>query len=136
MFGVTIIVFSGAFLNGMFRNWATMQIEASKGAFQIEHRDYYEKKKLDPLKVVLRNSSNLIKDIETVPGVSAFGELEISGLISNGNKSTTFMGKGVDIQGQSKTLRGSKNLIKTGHPLSSDLNEIVLGQFLAEKLSV
>lgn len=137
VFGVVVIVFTGAFLRGMFRNWVLMQADATLGSFQIEHRDYREKGTLDPLRVTLENSQALIEEVEQVPGiVSAYGELRMTGIVSNGSKSSTFDGKGVDKEGQRRTLTAANDLIQEGRPLGDGLNEVVLGQFLAEKLNL
>ncbi len=137
MFGVVVIVFTGSFLKGMFRGWVLMQSEATLGSFQIEHRDYREKNILDPLGVSLENAASIIASVEQVPGVvAAFGELKITGIVSTGSKSATFSGKGVDKEGQHRTLSTAQDLIRQGEALSNDPNDIVLGQFLAETLEV
>ncbi len=137
VFGIVVIIFTGAFLKGMFRGWVLMQSEASLGSFQVEHRDYREQNILDPLGVSLENAESIIQSVEEVPGViAAFGELKITGIVGTGSKSATFSGKGVDKEGQRRTLTTAKDLIRDGRGLGDDPSEIVLGQFLAEMLEV
>ncbi len=138
VFGIVVVIFTGAFLKGMFRFWALDQfINATTGAFQIEQRDYQAKSNLDPLGTTLENSAAIIATVERVPGiVAAYGELRVTGIVSNGSKSTTFDGKGVDKDGQRRVLSKSDDLIKDGRSLGTNSNEVVLGQLLAEKLGV
>ena len=57
LFGVLVIIGSGNFINGMQRAWAQFEINSNTGAFQIEHRDYQELRKSEPLKVTLENGA-------------------------------------------------------------------------------
>lgn len=139
VFSIVIIVFTGAFLKGMFKEWALYQINGLLGAFQVEHKDFRTKSNIDPMGVVLHDADALLREIESVPGVMAVsGEIKISGFISNGRKSTLFDGKGVDIANQERTLPGKDALIKDGRPLKTDdaLTDIVIGQLLAQRLDV
>ncbi len=138
VFGVVVIVFIGAFLNGMFRFWAQDQfIESTTGSFQVEHRDYQTDKILDPLSATLTNSAALIREIEKMPGIAAaYGELRLTGMISNGTKSLTFDGRGVDKANQARVLTRSQNLLVDGRALGDHPDEVVLGQLLAENLDV
>ncbi|GAK51110.1 hypothetical protein U14_02352 [Candidatus Moduliflexus flocculans] len=136
VFGIVVIVFTGAFLKGFLRFWAQNQfIEATTGAFQIEHNEYQTKKFLDPLNTTLTNSAALIADVEQMPGiVAAYGELRMTGIVSNGSKSVIFDGKGVDKAKQAQVLPRTDELLKAGRQLGDDLYEVVLGELLAETL--
>jgi putative ABC transport system permease protein len=138
VFGVVVVIFTGAFLKGMFRFWAQdVFINATTGAFQIEHWNYRAESTLDPLGTTLTNSAELIAAVERMPGVgAAYGELRIIGIVSNGSRSDVFDGKGVDKDGQRRVLPGADNLVRAGRSLGDDPNEVVLGQLLAEKLGV
>ena len=137
VFGVAVIIFTGSFFKGMFQSWSLMQINQDLGAFQVEHQDFQEKNRLDPLGVTLENSKAIIQEIESLPGiVAAYGELQMTGVVSSGSKSSTFNGKGVDKDGQRRTLSLSEVLLKEGRALGDDPNEVVLGQLLAETLDV
>ncbi len=135
VFGVAVIVFTGAFMKGMFQGWSLMLINTQTGAFQVEHRDYRDKSRLDPLGTTLENSTALIEQIEQVPGItSAHGELRITGVVSSGTKSSTFNGKGVDRVKQNRTLTETGDFLVQGRDLGDDPHEVILGQFLAEKI--
>lgn len=139
VFSIVIIVFTGAFLKGMFKEWALYQINGLLGSFQIEHKDFRSKSNLAPMEVMLTDANELIRQVESIPGIiSACGELKIAGFISNGKKSTLFDGKGVDVEQQEKTLPGKDNLIKEGKPLKAngDITDVVIGQLLAERLDL
>lgn len=137
VFGVIIIVFTGSFLKGMGRDWALDLINTTTGAFQVEHRDFLEKSKSEPMEVSLSNADAVIREIESIPGIlSASGQLKISGMISTGAKATTFNGMGIDILKHSKTLHRAENLIISGRTIGDDPYEIVIGQLLAEVLGV
>ena len=135
VFGVLIIVFTGSFLKGMGQDWALDLINTTTGAFQVEHKDFLEKSKSEPMEVSLSNSDTIIREIESIPGIiSASGQLKISGMISTGTKATTFNGMGIDIEKHSKTLYKAENLIISGRAIGADPSEIVIGQLLAEVL--
>lgn len=138
VFGVVVVISTGAFLKGMFRFWAQeVFVDATTGAFQIEHQHYRAESALDPLGTTLTNSAELIAVLERMPGVeTAYGELRIIGIVSNGSRSDVFDGKGVDKDGQRRVLPGAGDLIKAGRSLEDDPNEVVLGQLLADKLGV
>ncbi len=138
VFGVVVVIFTGAFLKGMFRFWAQdVFISATTGAFQIEHQNYRAESTLDPLGTTLTNGAELIASVERMPGVqAAYGELRIIGIVSNGARSDVFDGRGVDRDGQRRVLPRSEDLIRAGRSLEDDPNEVVLGQLLADKLGV
>lgn len=137
VFGVLVIVFTGNFLNGMQRNWALIEINSNTGAFQVEHRDYKEMGKAEPLKVTLDNATALVERIEKMPGVhGAFGKLKFTGMISSGFKSTFFDGVAVDVVRQKVTLSQQENLIVRGKPLDEASGGVVLGADLADSLGI
>ncbi|MCP4221550.1 MAG: ABC transporter permease, partial [bacterium] len=67
---------------------------------------------------------------------SAYGVLEISGFISNGSKSTTFFGNGLNAAAMKKTLPRLEKTVRKGRSLGENLKEIVLGVKLAEDLEL
>lgn len=136
-FGVVVIICTGNFLNGMQRNWAMLEINANTGAFQVEHGDYKEKGKAEPLKTTLENSSALIDKISGTPGVSgAFGKLKFTGMVSSGLKSTYFEGVAVDVTRLKNTLTRQEDMIAGGKPLDETPGGVVLGADLADSLGI
>ncbi len=137
IFGIVVIVFTGSLTNGMSRGWAQSAINSQVGSMQVEHYDYEKEHMFKPLETTLTNSSELIDNIRNFTGVTeAFGLLRISGMISNGSKSTTFFGRGIDVEPLKKTLPDLKRSIKKGRGLSDNKNEILLGPKLSDDLGL
>ncbi len=137
LFGVLVIIGSGNFINGMQRDWAKFEINSSTGAFQVEHRDYQDMRKVEPLKVTLENATALVEKISGIPGVrSAYGKLNFSGMVSSGLKSTFFDGRAVDVARQQNTLSQQQDLIVAGKPLAETPGGVVLGADLADMLGL
>lgn len=138
VFGVLVIIGTGNFLNGMQRNWAMFEIGASTGAFQVEHRDYKELGKSEPLKMTLESGSALVEKIKSIPGVdAAFGKLKFTGMVSSGLKSTFFDGVGVDVARQKQALPRQEDLIAGGKPLDAEKpGGVILGADLADSLGI
>ncbi len=137
LFGVLVIIGSGNFINGMQRDWAQFEINSNTGAFQIEHRDYQDLRKSEPLKVTLENGTALVDKISKMPGVrAAYGKLNFSGMVSSGLKSTFFDGRAIDVAGQRKTLTQQSDLIVAGKPLNDSTGGVILGADLADMLGI
>jgi len=135
--GVVVIICTGNFLNGMQRGWAMQEIDSNTGAFQVEHSDYKEKGKAEPLKTTLENSAALIDEISVAPGVSgAFGKLNFTGMVSSGLKSTFFEGVAVDVTRLKNTLTRQEDMITSGKPLDETPGGVVLGADLADSLGI
>ncbi|MBI3772531.1 MAG: ABC transporter permease [Gammaproteobacteria bacterium] len=137
VFGVLVIIGSGNFINGMQRDWAKFEINSNTGAFQVEHRDYQEMGKSEPLKVTLENSAALVERISKMPGVrAAYGKLNFSGMVSSGVKSTFFDGRAVDVARQRQTLSQQQDLIVAGKQLGDTSGGVILGADLADMLGI
>ena len=137
LFGVLVIIGSGNFINGMQRDWAKFEINSNTGAFQVEHRDYQDMRKVEPLKVTLENATALVEKISGIPGVrAAYGKLNFSGMVSSGLKSTFFDGRAVDVAGQRQTLTQQRDLIVAGKPLGGSTGGVILGADLADMLGI
>lgn len=137
LFGVLVIIGSGNFINGMQRDWAQFEISSNTGAFQIEHRDYQDMRKSEPLQVTLENGALLVDKISKMPGVrAAYGKLNFSGMVSSGLKSTFFDGQAVEVTGQRQTLTQQRDLIVSGKPLGDSTGGVVLGADLAAMLGI
>lgn len=137
VFGVLVIIGSGNFINGMQRDWAKFEINSSTGAFQVEHRDYQDMGKSEPMKVTLENSAALVEKISRMPGVrAAYGKLNFSGMVSSGVKSTFFDGRAVDVARQRQTLSQQQDLIVAGKPLGDTTGGVILGADLADMLGI
>ena len=137
IFGVVVIISTGNFINGMQRGWAQLEINSNTGAFQIEHRDYKDLNKSEPLKVTLGNSAELVERVSKMPGVrAAFGKLNFSGMVSSGLKSTFFDGIAIDVDRLRHTLNRQEDLIVAGKSLDATPGGVVLGADLAATLDI
>ena len=137
VFGVLVIVGTGNFLNGMQRDWAKFEIGSNTGAFQIEHRDYKEQGKSEPLKTTLTEAPALVERVAALAGVSAaYGKLKFTGMVSSGLKSTFFDGVAVDVTRQQQTLTRQEDLIVGGRALGETAGGVILGADLAKSLGI
>jgi putative ABC transport system permease protein len=137
LFGVLVIVGSGNFINGMQRDWAKFEINSNTGAFQLEHRDYQDMRKAEPLQVTLENGGALVDKVAKISGVRAvYGKLNFSGMVSSGLKSTFFDGRAVDVVRQRQTLSQQQDLIVAGKGLEEKGGGVILGADLADMLGI
>lgn len=137
VFGVVVIIGTGNFISGMQHGWAKLEINSNTGAFQVEHRDYKDLSKSEPLKVTLENGTELVEKIGKMPGVRAtFGKLNFSGMVSSGLKSTFFDGVAVDVARQRQVLSRQEDLIVAGKPLDTTPGGVILGSDLADMLGI
>lgn len=137
IFGVVVIIGTGNFINGMQRGWAKLEISSNTGAFQIEHKDYKDLNKSEPMQVTLENGTQLVERVRKLPGVrAAFGKLKFTGMLSSGLKSTFFDGIAVDVEGQRETLSRQEDLVVDGTSLGSTPGGIILGSDLAATLDI
>lgn len=137
VFGVVVIVGAGNFIKGMQRDWAMFEIRSNTGALQVEHRDYEDLGKLEPLKVTIDRAAQRIERIRALPQVrAAFGKLKFTGLVSGGRTSTFFDGIAVDASRQRETLDLQEDLVVAGRALGETPGEVVLGADLASMLGL
>lgn len=137
IFGIIVIIFTGALTYGMTWYWANSSIDRQVGAMQVEHKDYETDHTFNPLETTLTDSARLIGEIKAFPKVrEAFGTLEIDGMISNGSKATTFFGKGLEVEPMKIALPEIDANIEQGRGLSDEANEILLGPKLAKDLEL
>ncbi|MCP4757793.1 MAG: ABC transporter permease [Proteobacteria bacterium] len=137
VFGLVVIVFTGSLINGLILNWAIGAVESLTGSMQVEHKDYEKQSKFKPLETTLSGGQELTRGIEAFPGVtSAFGKLNITGVISNGSKSTTFFGRGVEIRNMKTVLPRINERIGKGRFPGANQKEVLLGHKLAEDLNL
>ncbi len=135
--GIIVIVFTGSLTRGLSQSWAMSAVESFTGSMQVEHQDYEKERKFKPLETTLPAGRELARSIEAFPRVAAaMGKLNITGFISNGDKSTTFFGEGIEVQKMNSTLPKLHTRIAEGRPLGNSSNEVILGKKLAENLNL
>ena len=109
------------------------------GQMVLSHPDFFTQEEEYPLQLGLANAEQLRSALLTDLGVSyVLASIEFNGLISNGEKSTIFMGSGVDTD-LPKVMGPALNIVE-GLNLSlrpnQDLDyEVILGQGLADAMN-
>ncbi len=135
--GIIVIIFTGSLTNGMSLNWAIGAVNSFTGSMQVEHKDYEKERKFRPLETTLSGGQEIIDNIRAFPQITGvFGQLNMNGFISNGSKSTTFFGQGVEVQPSRTVLPDMNERINLGRFLGDNANEVILGQRLFENLEL
>lgn len=135
--GVMAILVSGGFANFTYTSLKEMAARSS-GHLIVAHTDYFEREEETLMELGLTDYQALAKQIKQEHGVRyVIPRINFSGLISNGDKSTIFMGSGVDAQYEFK-VKGPFMQVESGSTLSkresSDEPKVMLGSGLAKSL--
>jgi len=115
------------------------QAARDSGHVIIAHPDYFEYEEETPMAFGLAQHESLRRSLEQDERVRvALPRLQFSGLISNGDKSTIFMGTGVDAKNEFK-VRGPFFKMVSGstlssHPPEAQDPEVLIGTGLARSL--
>lgn len=110
-----------------------------QGHVILSHPLYFEQEEDTPLALGLSQVDDLQRALATDPGIRAtLATLHFNGLITNGEKSTIFLGQGVEpelfqVQGPLVTLNSGRLLSMTANP--ADTPQVLLGARLAQALS-
>ena len=110
------------------------------GHLLLAQRHYFDGEEDVPMQNGLEDSSRLQTELRGDPRVkAALPRLQLTGLLSNGEKSAVFVGTGVDAALEAGA-RGDYLSIQAGSPLSpspgtGDLPEILLGRQLSKALN-
>jgi len=136
--GVAAILIGGGFANFTYVSLKEMAARSS-GHLIVAHKDYFEQEESIPMEYGLSDYKTLAKTLKADDEVRyAIPRVEFSGLISNGEKSTIFMGSGVDAKYEFK-VKGPFLQIEQGNVLSkrerSDDPKVMLGLDLAKSLN-
>ncbi|VAW83983.1 LolE-like permease protein [hydrothermal vent metagenome] len=136
--GVSAILIGGGFANFTYLSLKEMAARSS-GHLIVAHPNYFDKEENTPMEFGLQGYQALAKTLKSDPDVRyAIARINFSGLISNGEKSTIFMGAGVDAKYEFK-VKGPFLDVGSGSVLSKrereDDPKIMLGVDLAKSLS-
>jgi putative ABC transport system permease protein len=97
IFGATALVLAGGFIAFSFRGLRESTIHGQLGHIQIYNKDYFQREEEKPLELGLENIQELKQKILTQSNVRfTMARIEFMGLISNGDKSVAFLGRGVE----------------------------------------
>ncbi len=139
VFGATALILAGGFIVFTFRGLSESTIHGQLGHIQLFNKEYLEREEDHPLQLGLDSVDAMKKKIITLDHVRfTMARIEFMGLISNGDKSEAFLGRGVEPDKELK-LSDLGLDIDTGRFLDQDPadtkdNEVVLASGLAKTM--
>lgn len=143
---IAVVVFAlcciGGF--GLYTYQSLMKETAmSIGHITLSQPQYFEQEEDLPLDTGLSDYPMIGKGLDSIQGIHAIlPRIEFNGLISNGRKSTIYMGTGIDpqefaIKGEFLAVKSGKTLsLYSDGPAENDEPEVMLGANLARNLNV
>jgi putative ABC transport system permease protein len=140
VFGAMALMLSGGFFANNFEGLRERTIRNGLGHLQLNTEEYLKDGEEKPLARGIQDYRELQARLEKFPHViGTTGEVGFVGLLSNGEKSETFMGRGVEPEreqqiGFTTNLKGGQNLSLT--PTDEGEYEVLLGVGLADSLKV
>ncbi len=137
--GVMSVLVGTGFANFTYTGLKEMAALDS-GHLIMAHKNHFDKEEDMPMEFGLENYKQIAKEISLDREVRyALPRVEFSGLVSNGDKSTIFMGTGVDPAGEFK-VKGPFLTMVTGTVLSRretpDEPKVVIGKGMAKSMNV
>ncbi len=137
-FGIVSLFFSYGFIDFSFEGLKERTIRQGVGHIQIFHPDYNNKFEERALEYGISNPDTIIKDLLFDEDVRfTMKRIEFNGLISNGDKSEIFIGRGIEPKLEEK-LSSVFVTRKDGKLLSQKQGndfQVIIGYKLAEKLN-
>lgn len=134
--GVTSMVLADGFVQWIF--WAMREgtIQFQLGHIQVVRPGFHAAGAADPFKYLLTENSLEQKAIDTTPGVKLVApRLALTGLVSHGEITVSFMADGVDPKKEvelSKALR----IVEGRNLADATAKEVILGRGLAHNLGI
>jgi putative ABC transport system permease protein len=135
-FGAAAIILFGGFVNAVYWGVRESTIRSQVGHIQIYRKGYSEKGTLAPYDYLIADYAALREQLSAIPHVKTVtARLGFSGLVSTGDTTTSFVGTGVDPEGE--TDLSSLAVIVDGRDLASrDPRGVILGVGLARAFGV
>ncbi|MBE9573199.1 MAG: ABC transporter permease [Proteobacteria bacterium] len=133
-FGCISLILTGGFINDALVKLRESLIHSQFGHIQIYKKGYFEKGSAKPFDYLIENYRDLEKQIRGIPHVKNIANrLQFSGLLSNGENTISFLGQGVDPEGEKELSSWIK--IEHGEMISAnDAYGAILGRGLAASL--
>jgi len=114
VFGATALILAGGFISSSFRGLSENTIRSQLGHIQIYHRDFFEREEEKPLSLGLENVDELKAKVLSQEHVKfTMARVEFMGLLSNGEKSAVFIGRGIE-PGKETELSGNQSPVDSG----------------------
>jgi putative ABC transport system permease protein len=134
--GVVCLVLADGFVRWILWAMQEVAIQSQYGHIQVVRPGYFSAGSADPYRFILPADGQTQKAIESEPGVRLVTpRLKLTGLISHGETSVSFMAEGVDPAKETQLSRALR--IKEGRDLSGTSDrEAILGNGLARNLGV
>lgn len=139
VFGATALILAGGFIAFSFRGLRESTIHGQLGHIQLFNAEFLQKQENRPLDYGIDSVDAMKKRIETMNHVRfAMARIEFMGLISNGDKSEAFLGRGVEPDKELK-LADFALAVDTGkflgeNPDNAKEREVILGSVLAKNM--
>ncbi len=139
VFGATALILAGGFIEFTFRGLSESTIHGQLGHIQLFNKEFLERQEDRPLELGLDSVDALKSKIVTVGHVRfTMARVEFMGLISNGDKSEAFLGRGVEPKRELELADFAVN-VETGKFLgasdsSSKESEVILASGLAKAM--
>jgi putative ABC transport system permease protein len=135
-FGAAAIIVFGGFVNAIYWGVRESTIRSQVGHIQLYRKGYSEKGNLAPYDYLIADAAALQAELLKLPHVKAVtARLGLSGLISTGDTTTSFVGTGVQPEGE--TDLSALAVIVEGKELASrDPRGVTLGVGLARAFGV
>ncbi len=139
VFGATALILAGGFVSFSFRGLSENTIRSQLGHIQLYHRDFFQKDEEKPLELGLEDVDGLKARVQAQEHVKfTMARVEFMGLLSNGEKSAVFIGRGIEPE-KEMDLSGNRAPVDTGMFLGQNARsegdaEVVLARGLAKTL--
>jgi putative ABC transport system permease protein len=135
--GVCGILFFGGF--ALFTYESLKEFSArQQGHVIVAHKNYFDKEEETPLALGLQNWRELRATMRKDPGVRhVLPRINLTGLITNGDKSTVFLGEGVDPRYEFKMTALTIKVLEGDvlDPDAKDIAQVMVAQDLARNLN-
>lgn len=135
-FGVAALVVANGFIDWILFKHRETTITSQFGHIQVSRKGYLEEGSADPFAFLLPKKSPVLDELERLPGLRVLGKrLALSGLMSKGEETVSFIGEAVEPDKESILSSGIR--VSKGAELSSDDPKgIIVGLGLAANLGV
>ena len=139
VFGVVSLFVTNGFIEYSFEGVRESTIRQGLGHIQLFHSHFHDEVEEHALQYGIENADSLIRTMAFDDDIRfAMKRIDFQGLISSGDKSAIFLGRGIEPELEEK-LSAAFVSIRDGHVLSmgeGDDFEVILGTGLAKNLNV
>ena len=139
VFGATSLILAGGFIAFSFRGLRESTIHGQLGHIQVFNKTIFQREEEKPLELGLEHIQELKQKILGQSNVRfTMARIEFMGLISNGDKSVAFLGRGVEPEKELKladfALDVDQGKFLGETPENKEESEVILAKGLAKSL--